>query len=167
MELQRLRDTLGQLQTENEHKAHLIAELNHTSRPKSGLSPTSPPVGWEGDGGRTPGEESFSRQSGERKSLRQRMTKAFSRWSGVCEGRGGVVMDGAALSWAGLRCHEATLLRSLTERNHLGAQLADIVHSWLLLQRMQRMSSVALNYAWHVVVLWLSCVVCDCHVVVM
>ena len=107
---------------ENEHKAHLIAELNHTPRPKSGLSPTSPPVGWEGEEGRTPGEESFSRQSGERKSLRQRMTKAFSRW-------GGGVRGGAVLSWVGLHYHEATLLRRSTERNHLGAQGADAVHS--------------------------------------
>ena len=97
-ELQRLRDTMDQLQSENEHKAHLIAELNHTPKPKSGLpvSPTSPPYpGGDAEGGRSPAEDgSFSRQSGERKSFRQRMSKAFSRWGvsggGDCQGVGTV-----------------------------------------------------------------------------
>ena len=94
----------------------MIAELNHTPRPKSALkplvSPTSPPyAGWDGEGGRTPAEESFSRQGGERKSFRQRMSKAFSRWvvragaisrdRAVLTGGGAVLRGGGAVLTGG------------------------------------------------------------------
>ena len=74
-ELLRLGDIVDQLETENERKAHLIAELNHTQKSKqsSGVvtSPSSERV-------RTPEDGRMSRQT-ERKSFRQKLSLAFGK----------------------------------------------------------------------------------------
>ena len=85
-EVMRLQDIVDQLQLENEHKAHLIAELNHTS--KNSCIPASiretPPATPSQDGMRSPhteeGSGRMSQQQGERKSFRKRISRAFSKF---------------------------------------------------------------------------------------